>query len=197
MNELLAEYLGIITGDGCLSLSTPSAKGTGNKYYIFICGHSIDDLDFLYQVKDMTKELFDKDVNIINKSKENCSFIKFSNKNIFYYLSNYLPIGKKYYSIRIPDEILESDKLFCAFLRGYFDTDGTIVFVRTNYPRLEIKSKSFILLNQVISKLRKLGFYGSVSKCAECFRLELAGHKNLKRWLNLIGFRNKKHLKKV
>jgi len=197
VNELLAEYLGIITGDGCLSLSRPSAKGTGNKYYIFICGHSIDDADYLRQVKQMTKDLFNKEVNIITKSSENCSFIKFSNKNVFYQLAEYIPIGKKYNSIRIPNEILTSNELFYAFIKGYFDTDGTIIHVRDNYPRLEIKSKSHSLLNQALTKLRQLGFYGSLSKCAECFRLELAGHKNFKRWLKLIGFRNKKHLNKV
>jgi len=195
MEALFAECLGIISGDGCLSYSFPKSQ-TGPKYYIYICGHSKDDLDFLIHTKELIKILFNKETSINFRSDKNCAYIKFSDKRIFNELSNYLPIGDKYNSIRIPEEVLNSNKLFRSFIKGYFDTDGTVIHVK-GYPRLEIKSKSQLLLEQSLSKLRALGFYGSLSKCKECYRLEIPGEKNLRRWLKLIGFSNKKHLKKV
>ena len=81
-------------------------------------------------------------------------------------------------------------------MRGFFDTDGSVIYVK-NYPRLEIKSKSKKLLTQAFKVLKLLGFYGSISKSNIYYRLELPGHKNLKRWFETIGFKNKKHLNRI
>ena len=195
MNELYAEYLGIITGDGCLSYSFPKSQ-SGPKYYTYVCGHSKDDLDYLHFIKNLIKTLFNKEVCIKFRSKENCAYIKFSNKSIFLEVSKFIPIGKKYDLIKIPCEILDNDSFFKSFIRGYFDTDGSVVVIR-GYPRLEIKSKSGALLDSVLQRLRLMGFYGSVSKSSNYSRLELPGHNNLKKWLKFIGFKNKKHLNRL
>ncbi|MBR9699445.1 hypothetical protein GOV09_03260, partial [Candidatus Woesearchaeota archaeon] len=86
--------------------------------------------------------------------------------------------------------------------RGLFDTDGCVVLSRQHrenpyYPRLEIASKSRTFLVGIIQRLRGLGFYGSVSRKAIHFRLEIPGFTNLDLWMKLIGMNNPKHLVKV
>ncbi len=73
-NENLAELLGIILGDGCLSRS-------GNKYVLYICGHKIDDLEYYKNVVTyLLKDVFNKIVKINFKRNENTLFVRFSDK---------------------------------------------------------------------------------------------------------------------
>lgn len=193
----IAELIGLMAGDGCLSLD-------GKAKRIYISGHKKDDLKYHQQTtKKLFKKIFNKEVNIQFKKHENTLFIRFSDKRIFKELAKYLPIGKKYENLQIPNQILKNKKNLFAFTRGLSDTDGCIVFSKQHrdypyYPRIEITSKSQSLLQTLLSELKKNGFYGSVShKGKQSFRLEFPGNKNLDRWLKIIGFNNKKHLKKI
>ena len=146
---------------------------------------------------------FDKKVSINSRVDENTIFIRFSDKNIFNILKEYLPIGKKYNKLNIPDFILDKDKYFFQFLRGFFDTDGCFVLSKQHkdkpyYPRIEMTSKSKKFLEQNLLYLKKANFYGSVSfKGNNGFRLEIPGFKNVKLWNDLIGSRNPKNMNKL
>lgn len=191
-----AELVGIMLGDGCLSRSS-------NKYLIYISGHKIDDYEYhLKNTKSLFLKVFNKEIKLYQRKDENTLFIRFSDKVIFGKFKEIgLPIGKKYSKIRIPDGF-QDDTNFVPFMRGIVDTDGCIVLAKQHrkkpyYPRIEITSISRDFLFEMLSGLRRLGFYGSVSNKGRGFRLELAGFKNLELWMRRIGFNNPKHRKKI
>ena len=154
LNEDFAEFLGIMFGDGCLSR-------TAGKYIVYICGHKEDEYDYhLNTSVQMFKNLFDKEVKIGFKKNENALFIRFSDKKLFLKLKEHgVPVGRKYDSLKIPNHIKESQTLSKRFIRGFFDTDGTIIFSKQHrekpyYPRLELPSKSRTILEELLNILR-------------------------------------------
>ena len=197
MNVKYAEFIGLMFGDGCLSK-------TGRARYIYIAGHKINDLEYHTSItKNLFKELFNKDVKIEFRKDEETLFIRFSDKALFEELSEYLPIGSKYRHLTTPPIILQDKECFFAFVRGLADTDGCVVFSKQHksyryYPRIEITSKSKAFLIEILSQLKRYGFYGSVShKGKENYRLEIPGNKNLDYWLSLIGFNNPTKMEKI
>ena len=63
-------------------------------------------------------------------------------------------------------------------------------------PYLPATSEVLILLLKIFETLKEYGFYGSVSKKGNHFRLEIPGFKNFSLWLDLIGSNNPKHVNK-
>ena len=197
IDERYAELIGLMMGDGCLS-------HTNKARYIYICGHKKDDLEYHQNTtKVLFKELFEKDIEIKFRKKENTLFIKFSDKDIFNELCKYLPVGKKYDYLQVPGRILSNKKLFFAFLRGLVDTDGCIIFSKQHrqtqyYPRIELSSRSKQFLLEILEELKRHEFYGSVShKGKQNYRMEVPGKKNPKKWMDHIGFSNPTKLRKV
>ncbi|MBL7056582.1 hypothetical protein ISS07_06735, partial [Candidatus Woesearchaeota archaeon] len=141
-NNNLAELIGLMFGDGCLSRS-------GGKYLIYISGHKED--DFRYhniRINYLFLEIFGKKTKVGFRKDEKTLFTRFSDKKIFHSFSSLgMPIGKKYKKLKIPFWIVENKELICGFARGLADTDGCIVFSKQHrkercYPRIEITSKS-------------------------------------------------------
>jgi len=195
-DENLAELTGIMFGDGCLSQ-------TGGKYIVYISGHKIDDFEYHSKItKILFKRLFNKNIIIKFRNSENTLFIRFSDKEIFYRFKFIgMPVGRKYQNLTLPS-MCEREMLFAAFMRGLFDTDGCIIFSKQHkeisyYPRIEISSESKSFLLEILERLRRKGFYGSVSNKGRGYRLELPGFKNLDSWLKMIGSHNPKHIMKI
>ena len=106
-----------------------------------------------------------------------------------------LPIGKKTFSIKIPNNLLEKEK-FISVLRGLFEADGCLYFSKSKkskyptYPRLEIRTSSKQLVEQIKNFLEKEGFIVYIKKpiSEKTFGIYLSGEKMLEKWKNLIGF---------
>ena len=198
MKTQFAELYGIMAGDGCLSHSG-AGKNSGKKYIIYICGHKIDDREHHEYIISLFKKVFNKEAKICERKKEKAIFIRFSDKRIFYDFSNFgFPIGKKYGNLKMPSWILENKENIISFLRGLFDTDGTIVFSKQHkkvayYPRIEITTKSETLARQVKECIDKLGIGCSLSRRLNYFRIEVAGKERCILWMRIIGTKNKKH----
>ncbi len=189
-----SELLGIMFGDGCLSRS-------GDKHSIYISGNK-DESSYINYINSLFKSIFNKETNVGFRKDENTLFIRFSDKNVFDIFKKYLPIGKKYGKLEIPNFILDNEYYFFQFLRGLFDTDGCLVLSKQHknnpyYPRIEITSKSKRFLKQILLYLKNVGFYGSISsKGGKSYRLELPGFENFSLWRLLINSKNPKNLKK-
>ena len=199
INEEFAELIGVMFGDGCLSKYTHQKK-----YIIYIAGHKVDDFEYHdVNTRRLFRNIFNKEIKIDFRKKENALFVRFSDKKIFHILELHgVAVGMKYEKLTIPSYIRNSEKLMNAFLRGLLDTDGSIVFSKQHrdvpyYPRIEIASKSHTFLVEIMSFLREKGFYGSISKKLTNSRLEIPGTKNLSLWMGKIGFNNPKHLNKI
>ena len=199
INEELAELMGVMLGDGCLSTYTNQKK-----YMIYIAGHKVDDFEYHnINTRKLFKSVFNKDIKICFRKDENTLFIRFSDKKIFHQFQELgVAVGWKYDHIHVPSYLRNSDRLMFAFLRGLIDTDGSVVFSKQHrgipyYPRIEIASKSRPFLIEIMEFLREKGFYGSVSKKMINARLEIPGKKNLALWMEKVGFSNPKHFNKI
>jgi len=195
-NEL-AELLGIMYGDGCLSNS-------GSKYLVYISGHKYDDFEYHNKItKKLFFKVFNKKVNIFTRNDENTLFIRFSDKHIYNVFNSLgMPIGFKLDKLNLPGCIKYEKEFMYHFIRGITDTDGCIIFSKQHrdnyyYPRIEITNKSKYFLEKVLNFLKDEGFYGSVSNKGAGYRLEIPGFNNLQKWLEIIRFDNPKYKKKI
>ena len=108
-NEIKAYLLGVIAGDGHVSRKN-----------IEVCAN-LKDVETL----ELIKSNLASDVPIRPKKQSNCSFIKFTSKEMSKDICKHLKIkpGKKSDKIQLPNL---STKLKGHFIRGLMDTDGCI-----------------------------------------------------------------------
>lgn len=205
----LAEFLGIMVGDGSLSISKKS------KYYrLTISGHLENDYKYLTDyVAMLIRRLFNKNVYSWRFGKKNSFAIAFSSKEILQNLNALgLPCGKKSQTIKVPEAVLHGNmKMKAAFLRGLADTDFSVVFHKGSsrknytYPIICGATSSKILAIQVISLLKEFKIKTNLNirklkhsfSKVEQYYLEIYGRQNFQKWMRFIGFSNENHLTKI
>ena len=207
----LAEFFGVLTGDGYM-----------NKYGKYFClleitGHSKLDYDYLSNyVSLMINKLFNLKPTLKVRKDQNTMYLRITSKDLFNHLEKLgFKKGKKG-QIGIPNWILEENEYMKYFIRGLADTDGCLALINKNYkrknskfyPRVQIGSISKILINYVGYWLRKQGIplsifidtkkltYKGKTRIFTTHKFQISGDKNLEKWMNLISFKNKKHLDK-
>lgn len=151
LNNSLAEFLGVLAGDGHLS---------GKPYEVSVTGHSkLDKHFFEVHLYDIVKNLFNVESTIFDYGNNAKKFRIYSKKLVNYINFNFgHPIGKKKGKLNIPLTIFNNKKLLICYIRGLFDTDGSFYGRRNNEPVLEIISRDPNHLSQVLFALNKLGF---------------------------------------
>lgn len=195
LNENNAELMGAIAGDGHIYRKY-------NKYRIGFTGHPITDKLYFEYLRELIKKEWNKEGNI--KSKKNKIEIVVNSKKVCLFLIEEMkmPYGKdKSKKIFIPKIIRQDWKFSRHFIRGIFDTDGTVFAVRKprveKYPSIELTTISRLMAEQLKSILEYQGF--RVSKIWQfeqtmsenlCYRFGIYGQDNLKKWINEIGFSN-------
>ncbi|MBR9699444.1 hypothetical protein GOV09_03245 [Candidatus Woesearchaeota archaeon] len=197
----LAEEIGIHIGDG--SMNIYSKKG-----FYQLRGHIHDDKPhYLRRISELYKKLYNIDVNIRNMPSTGVIGFQVWSDALVEFKSSILklPLGKKT-DIRIP-KVIDSKKLFFAFMRGLFDTDGCLYLEKRNYvyyPRVEIRMASESLRNHIITLSQKYGlpikhfrFKRKEKNWEDICTLRLNGLPSLKIWNNLIGTNNPKHQRKM
>lgn len=125
-----------------------------------------------------------------------------------------LPCGKKYSTLRIPQLFKTDNKLKISFIRGLADTDFCISLKRGSrknpfYPVISGSSKSKEFMSEIADELEHLGIHSrryfdyimKDTRLSNGFsiinRIEINRHDNVKRWMQIIGFKSPKHLKKA
>ena len=201
----LAEFFGILTGDGYIGLYRKY------DYVMDISGNKLLDLEYLENhVSNLIKNLFNLKSCIIKRKDQNTVYIRIRSKGLFFYLKeNGFKIGIKG-RIGIPRWIMKNEEFLIYFIRGLFDTDGTICLKNRNgkiYPVVSICSKSDLLLKKVKkfidSKNIPLYFGKEVildkryKKPIVMFRIQINGYKNTKKWIELISTKNQRILSKI
>ena len=138
-NEDLAEFVGIMLGDGYINYpKQPRIK---------ISFNSVDDKEYLEFVKNLLGSIFDRKVIVKHRENENTSELYLFNRESIRSIINEIGLipSPKWKRAKIPSWIFINN-LDKFVLRGYFDTDGCVVRTNNNgtlYPRLEMKCKSF------------------------------------------------------
>ncbi len=209
----LAEDVGYHIGDGYMK----SWKNKWSfKYDFCYTGHSIDDRDYIFSV------LLPRKLALFNLTKYRISerldrkelSIRFRSKAIltFYKYTTGVQESPKN-NICVPKWIFSNKNFTKAFLRGLFDSDGSVTFLKkykqlNYYPVIRLCTISKLLFNDVISLLSNLNI-----KCAKLeykrldkryadrifmrYDIDINGVKGLNNWMEKIGFRNPKHLSKI
>lgn len=186
MSEKLAEFLGLLYGDGCL----------GNyNYLIDISGDS--KADFLYHhyhVKPLICELFDLIPRFKYEKHAQEIHTQLTTKMLHDGISKVFsfPIGHKKGRMHIPKEIYQNDCYKRAFLRGLFDTDGGVHRHHKTSIQVQFTSYDPVFMNQVRDLFREFGFNARINKTD----LQLRGKTEIDRFFSEIKPANPKHLYK-
>ncbi len=195
LNRKLAELIGIVMGDGFLE-STP------NHYRIGIVGDPIKDKDYYEYVRSLIRDICAKEVRSVERARG--LRITFGHKKLFTELTHLyrLPVGEgKSKKVRIPSIIAKDWRLAKHTIRGIVDTDGSIFGAdktgAPNYPSIEITTSSITLAKQLRRILLAQGFktaniwrYQSKNSSIPSYKVPLNGYKNVRMWLEKIGFSN-------
>ncbi|MBS3081983.1 hypothetical protein J4416_03580 [Candidatus Pacearchaeota archaeon] len=194
--------MGVIIGDGC-------TNKYGRSYQTNISGDKILDLDYFSDILiSISKNLFNIDPKIIVRPSG--ISINLYSKRLFEMLTKRfeIPRGIKCYTVKIPQEIIKPSKeMISATLRGMFNTDGGIGIDKRKtykkpYIRINYTSASPILINQISNILKSCSIPHSIHTTNRSHKhtaqqIQINGEKNVKSFINQIGFSNRRHTKKL
>ncbi len=196
-SEELAEFVGIILGDGNIfSYRKRKNNRTISVYEIRICGHSKDDKNYLIDfVVPLCQQLFNIEPSIHFHENKNEVYIKLTGKEIVEFLSNIglRPGNKIKNQLSIPKWIWSNKNFLKACLRGLFDTDGSIYELKPHWPgilQISFKNRNTRLLNDVRRALLICGF--KVSSVTGD-RIYITKQREVDRFFREIGLNNPKH----
>ena len=184
LNESLAEFLGLLAGDGHVSKIN---------YEVSVTCHKNLDSDYINnRVSKLFLDLFSMDVTIREGKINNVVKCSVHSKMLSEYLtSNFqIPRGKKKGKLHIPIKIKTKKELLIAYIRGLFDTDGSIYFRRKSSLVLSIISRDPIYLNEVKEALSELGYSPSVSGK----NLYIYNQRQIRKFFDEVKPSNLKHL---
>lgn len=145
-----AEFLGVLAGDGHLH---------GYPSELAITSHAfLDRYHIKVHLKDMFIRLFKANPTIL--FQRNVIKLRFYSKDLVSFLHKEfnLPVGKKMNRLHIPTSILENNEYLMSYLRGLFDTDGSINRHYKTTGMVEITSGDAYFLEEVKQSLIRLGF---------------------------------------
>lgn len=110
----LAYFVGLIAGDG----NIPKKKSENSAAIVF------SNNDLLEEYADLVRNLFGKEVIVTPQSLERARSIRFWNMAVYRLL---VGLGiKKPGNLLIPTEIQQNRELLVSYLRGLYDTDGSV-----------------------------------------------------------------------
>jgi len=203
----IAEVCGIHAGDGYL-------RNDGKRVELDLSGN-VEEKDYY---NNHVIPLFNKtfNLNLIGRffpSRNTYGFVIRDKKIIEFFHSLGFPYGSKSLNVKIPMLILKSkNKEICAsFLRGLFDTDGCLTFIKRTsgkygnfkkthhyYPRLLLITVSLELHKQSMMLLNHLGFESfstwkyipKISTENLKYSICLNGTNNLISWFDAVGSKN-------
>ncbi|HVA11399.1 MAG TPA: hypothetical protein VNG32_04525 [Candidatus Dormibacteraeota bacterium] len=188
-DERLAEFIGILIGDGGVT-----------KYQVAIASNTIDDREYIVYIISLIRQLFGIDPSISVRKNMNCTVTVISSVNLVKYLKKQgVPVGDKLrQNLDIPAWILRDRKLAIACLRGIFDTDGG-VYLETHkikgkqysYPRLAFVSMSPNLRASIHQVLTDLEFSPKIRNNRS---VNLEKRLDIRKYFGLVGTSNPKHM---
>ncbi len=207
----LAELCGIQIGDGCLSVNS--------RYHE--CAISGDIREEREYYENHVIPLFNEKISVplINKTiigKEYpksgvYGFYIFDKRIVDFFVKIGFKTGKKT-NVEIPEAILKNKDIHRFFLRGLFDTDGSIFFQKSNstknpvhkFPIIKLSSTSKKLVEQLKIMVEDDGYTPLLQKPYKGKRNKHAVHhisiyrrSEVLRWIEEIGFSSSKHLTKI
>lgn len=186
----LAEEIGIHIGDGTLP---------NKKYYFSVRGDKNEERYYTDYVFSLYEKLFNLKLNKLERQSV-CGF-EISSKALYQFKNKVIgmPVGDKVKNgIDVPICILQcrNKEMIKAFIRGAFDTDGCVSWIKTKkYPIIEVSIRSKNFIKNFKYLLETLGFIPSV--CYKSYSIRLNGPIMFLKWVKEIGSNNPKHKEKM
>jgi hypothetical protein len=207
LNEDLCEFVGAIIGDGCVDSYTK--KSGKSSYHISFTGDPVLDKSYLCEtMPKLISKLFNVRARPIFRKTQNGLVLNIYSKKVFSLLTKRFnfPIGSKTLSVKILNEIIEGgDRFIYSTIRGIADTDGCVFLDKRKaykkpYARIHLVTYSrplFEQLKEIFGKEFSIYFRESMAEVNMRYDIVIYGNRQLKKWMDLIGFSNERHLKKV
>jgi hypothetical protein len=212
----LAEFIGIMIGDGHLSLTKRSNYliKTFIQSQIIISGNC-EESQYLNHVCKLFTLLFNCMPKYRRDKRSKSVLLTVRSKGLLQFLNKIcgVPTGRKTYTVQIPSLIKEADLPFkFAFLRGLADTDFSVCFKKKsirghNYPVIKVSFASKKLVQDLEKLFCELGY--SFCTCYDTLQSDirfqpkpmhqiyLNGKVNLLKWYMEIGFAQPKFNRKI
>jgi DNA-binding transcriptional regulator WhiA len=181
----IAELIGVILGDGNL-------WSNGRWYEITITGHPIKDKKYFQYLSNIFQNMGLYTYIRVRGGLR----LTIKSKKFFDFLTKDLGIfsGKLRSKSKIPKEIIKSKKFSFCFIRGFFDTDGSIFISKkpgiNMYPSLELNNNNKDLMFQIHNILLKNGYRSTIRSYKNEFKIGLHGLNMIKKWNKEIGSSN-------
>ena len=205
----IAELAGIFAADGCMQ-----------KDYICLWGNISEDREYYDMViKRLFNVAFGIDVRPHEKRSNSVYGFYVCKRDILNFFTQHLGFhaGSKTNTVCVPPSILQSRdrQIWAAFVRGVADGDGCLTFDKRygtskkvrkivhNYPRIQIRSVAYELINGTSMLLDKLGIIHFVILTKnhkpneqDSYLLQVSGVERLHQWMKVVGFSNPAKLTK-
>jgi intein/homing endonuclease len=198
-NEELSELVGIILGDGNISVYIKGTKVA--TYSLRICGHIDKEQDYLTNfVSSLIEKLFDIKSKFYISNHSNAFYLIVNSRKLteFLYMLGLKNGNKVKNQVEIPKWIKENLDFSRSCIRGLIDTDGSIHRMSkrdSNLMRISFKSHNVKMLLDVREMFLTLGFHPS--KIINGNSIYLSRKKDVEKYINEIGFHNLKHKKRL
>ena len=198
----------LLTPNFCELIGAFIGDGFTNKYdrlcVVQFTGHSkLDKEYFLKTLRPIVKELT-PDSNPAITEIDNTLRLTIYSKQFHNLLTKRFkfPAGKKTHTVTMPEEIIKSGNqdLINRCIRGIFDTDGCVFTDKRKayklpYMRIALGMKSKELIKQVNELLLRQGIASTMTKNLD--KLQINGAENCRKFVEKIGFSNRRHLDKI
>lgn len=189
-NSQLAEFVGIMLGDGGIS-----------RYQITVSLNGIDDAAYADFVVKLLEKLFGISPGIYRQSYHKAIRIVVSRTDLVDFCCKIgLKIGNKVKQrIDIPKWVKRKAVFRKACLRGLIDTDGCLVIHRYRvkgkiytYKKINFSSASPPLIQSVVKILKDFGFHPRISSSGR--QVWLDSKDEVEKYMTVIGSSNPKHI---
>jgi len=189
LTERQSEIVGILFGDGSMSM-------VGGSIQITVTGHKVEDENYLINhVCPLFVQEFGAQMKVRYRPNEKTMDIYVYSKKIASILNSWgMPLGLKNAGKLQPTvELSKPD-----FVRGLFDTDGSVYRKYGKYKQIQFKGSSKTLMNYTFDALRVLGLNPSKLCQDEMrYRFYLCRQNDVERFFGLVSPANEKHLTRL
>lgn len=183
-SDKLAEFFGIMLEDGHI-----------NSGQIYISVNSITDKEYISYIKKLIKFLFKIEPGGYHRKNKNGYDLFVSSVDLINYLrkKGLSATNKVLMQVDIPSWIFTKDSYKISFLKGFFDTDGSIYKLRFGF-QMAFCNRSNPLLASARKLLIDLGYHPSK---ISIYKFYLTRRPELERYVKEIGYGNPKHFKRA
>lgn len=192
-SEELAEYMGILLGDGGLT-----------QWQVCITLNSEADKNYIPFVVSLGKQLFGIEPKLIKRKHSKAIVIYYNGVKLVNYLTKIgLKTGNKIkQQVDVPSWIKSSITYRTACLRGLMDTDGGVFLHRYKvrgktytYKKISFANRSLPLISFVSKTLKIVGLTPKIFDKMDTKRVWLYNKDEIEEYLNLVGTHNPRLLK--